>query len=166
MRKVLWERRRLLLVAIGLLLVCVWLFPVWHFNPFTGTYTYDPRWDRPGLLVTFDRPDERLLEVLNRQIARDGTYPPGASAKTTKVELTQVRMELYTDWYPTTTVTAVLHYADGSSRLMDFSFHGTGGAGLEVGSFAVAYFNTYARLGHCFEAAPTASYCDANPASP
>ncbi len=120
MRKSFGRYERLVLVAVLLLAACSWLIPVWHFNLLTGTYSYDPRHEQPGLLIAADRPDQRLLEVLNQQIARDGTYPLDASVPTAGFELTQVKMELYTDWSPSTTVTAILRYADGSSRTMDF----------------------------------------------
>ncbi len=153
---------RLALVTIGLLFVCNWLLPLRHFNPFTGSYIYDPRNDGPSIFIAAPRPDQRLLDVLNRQITRNGTYPPGASLKAVGVELTRVQMELYTDWYPATEVRAMIKYADGSSRTIDFEFTGAGGVG--IGPLATA--NYYPRLSLCREVTTTTSYCEQGIGSP
>lgn len=153
------RRRKVAFAAISLILICAvvyWFLPLRHFNFLTGTYTYDPRVDQPSRLIVVNNPDLVLMQALHKQIARDGTYPPGMPTKVTSVEPIRVALELYTDWYPATTVTTIVNYADGTYRTIDFIFAGAGGMGIAD----FAYANHYAPLGECSEQTPTLSYCE------
>jgi hypothetical protein len=103
---------------VGFLFVAVvayLLLPLRQFNLATGVYTYNPRTDQPSSLFLVNRPDGVLLDTLAKQIEKDGTYPPNAKAKVTKVEPIKVDVTTYTDWQAYAYVTTQLVYADGTS---------------------------------------------------
>jgi hypothetical protein len=123
-----------------------------HFNPLTGVYTYDPRTDQPSDLILANRPDLVFLDVLTKQIEKDGTYPPNAAATVVKVEPIQVAVSTYTDWQAFAFLTTRLDYADGTSKVEEFSFHSVGSqrAWLPIVG-EITYHNYYARLIGCNE---------------
>lgn len=139
-------------LAVFLLVAVVMhvMSPLRQFNLATGVYTYDPRTDQPSSLFLVNRPDAALLDILTKQIEKDGTYPPNAKTKVTKVEPIKVDVTTYTDWQAYAYVITRLDYADGTSRVEEFRFHSvsSGGAWLPfIGDIAIASY--YARLIGC-----------------
>ena len=126
-------KRRILFLGLAVFLlvaVVVYLLsPLRQFNLVTGIYTYDPRTDQPSSLFLANRPDVVFLDVLTKQIEKDGTYPPSTKAKVVKVEPIKVDVSTYTDWQAEAYVTTRLDYADGTSRVEEFRFHSGGSEG-------------------------------------
>lgn len=149
------KRRILLLGLVMFLFVAVVVYllaPLRQFNLATGIYTYDPRTDQPSSLFLANRPDVVLLDILTKQIEKDGTYPPSVKAKVVKVEPIRVDVSTYTDWQAYAFVTTRFDYADGTSRVEEFRFHSvsSGGAWLPiVGDITIRAY--YARLVGCKE---------------
>ena len=151
------KRKRILVstlvVCLFVIIAGVLLVRITHFNPLTGVYTYDPRTDQPSDLIVANRPDLVFLDVLTKQIEKDGTYPPNAAAKVVKVEPIQVAVSTYTDWQAFAFVTTRLDYADGTSRVEEFRFHSVGSNGSPrawlpmVGE--ITYHSYYDRLIGC-----------------
>jgi hypothetical protein len=130
----------------------VLLVLITHFNPLTGVYTYDPRTDQPSRLVLANRPDLVFIDALTKQLERDGTYPPNATANVVRVEPIRVAVSTYTDWQAEAFVTTRLDYADGSSRVEEFRFHSVGSEGAWLPLVGdITYHAFYARLAGCKE---------------
>ena len=108
------SRPNLIVVFFGLMAIIslTWLLLFSHFNVITGEYAYDPRTDTPSRLVFQNTPESVLIEVLSKQIQRDGTYPPGAPP-IKGYEPIHTQVNLYTDWLGMARVTMLLEYASG-----------------------------------------------------
>lgn len=119
-----------LVVCLFVTVAGVLLVLITHFNPLTGVYTYDPRTDQPSQLLLANRPDLVFVDALTKQLERDGTCPPNATAKVVRVEPIQVAVSTYTDWQAYAFVTTRLDYADGTSRVEEFRFHSVGSEGI------------------------------------
>jgi hypothetical protein len=143
-----------LILAIGLIVVgtSFLLVRLTHFNPLTGTYTYDPRTDTPSNFFLANRPDLVLVDALTKQIARDGSYPPNASAKVAKITPLKVDISTYTDWQAYAYINTRLDYTDGTARIETFRFHSSGSEGMFwplAGD--ITFHATYGRLTGCQE---------------
>jgi hypothetical protein len=148
------KRRRILVSALvaGLFVAIagVWLALIIHFNPLTGVYTYDPRTDQPSQLLLANRPDLVFVDVLTKQIERDGTYPPYAKATVVRVEPIRVAVSTYTDFQAYAFVTTRLDDADGTSRVEEFRFQSVSSEGISLPVVSgITYHAYFARLGWC-----------------
>jgi hypothetical protein len=148
--------RYILILAIGLIVVfaSALFVRLSHFNPLSGTYTYDPRTDNPSDFFLANRPDVVLVDTLTKQIEREGTYPPNATAKVAKITPLKVDINTYTDWQAYAYIQTRLDYADGTARVETFRFHSGGSEGmlwpLSLGG-EITYHAAYGRLAECSE---------------
>ncbi|MCA1554562.1 MAG: hypothetical protein LC737_09310 [Chloroflexi bacterium] len=116
-----------------LLLFGYWLIVVLtHFDLATGIYNYDPRSEEPSRLFLVNRPDHVLLDVLTKQLQRDGTYPPESRSQVINVQPLRVDVSTYTDWQAYAYITTRLNYADGTWRIIEFRFHSLGSGGIPL----------------------------------
>ena len=141
-------------ICLALVIAAAVFIRVTHFNPLTGTYTYDPRTDQPSGFFLANRPDFVLVDALTKQIQRDGTYPPNAAAKVVKITPLNVDIGTYTDWQAYAYIRTRLDYADGTTRVETFRFHSGGSQGmlwpLSPGG-EITYHAIYGRLTECSE---------------
>ncbi len=135
---------------------------VLHFNPFTGTYSYDPRTETPISFFALNRPEEVLVQTLQRQIARDGSYPAGGAQKLIAIEPVRVEVSIYSDWAAFARVTTRLHYQDGSVSTEAFRFRDAGSLGM-LNPIApggeMSIYPRFGNLGDCQPEAAGSSYC-------
>jgi hypothetical protein len=127
-----------------------------HFNPLTGTYTYDPRTDTPSNFFLANRPEVVLVDTLTKQIQRDGTYPPNATTPVAKITPLKVDISTYTDWQAYAYINTRLDYTDGTVRIETFRFHSSGSEGMvlvwPLSLVAdITFHATYGRLTSCQE---------------
>jgi hypothetical protein len=161
------SRVRAVVIAIsvvGCLLVLVVAFGLYalHFNPFTGTYSYDPRTEKPIGFFALNRPEDVLVQTLQRQIARDGSFPAGDAQKLIAIEPVRVEVSIYSDWAASARVTTRLHYQDGSVSTEAFRFRDAGSLGM-LNPIApggeMKIYPRFGNLGDCQPEAAGSSYC-------
>ncbi|HEY0739323.1 MAG TPA: hypothetical protein VGD69_30655 [Herpetosiphonaceae bacterium] len=123
-------------------------------------YTYDPRRDQPNQLIVENRPETVLIAALQKQIARDGTYPQDATARIVNLEPTRVELQIGTDWHAVAYVSMLLRYDDGTERQEMFEFQSLNSEGFDLPLLPdVALHNTFGRLTTCRKITAIKSYC-------
>ena len=145
-------------LALLYLLILGLFTPLFHFNVFSGDYSYDPRSQTPDSQLLVNRPETYLIRYIENEITQGRTYPSTAASKLVKIIPIKVAANFYTDYRPQATVTVLLQYADNSQKQEVFRLDAAGAEGYS-GLPTFSFHARYAPLQACSKESANTSYC-------
>lgn len=148
----------ILLVLVGLAFLVARL--AFNLNLLDGTFTYDPRTQKPADWISSNAPETFVYQYLQQQIAQNGTYPTNATSKVASLEPIKVVLGTYTDWMVGADVTVNILYQNGTSRQEHFGMQSGSDKGFEFGPIAFSYGAEFGPISGCKEYEPFKSSCN------